>query len=137
MSEKSGQQGSLIRVSHVVVLKNAKGEVLFLKHRGGKWLFPGGRLKVGEKWIDGLHREVEEETGIKNFEITKVLEVDSWDHGGEPHYGVFFLAETGTTEVTLSDEHIDSLWTADPDQIDKLDFWNPALSRIAKSALGV
>ena len=72
---------------------------------------------------------------IGAFEITQILEVASWDHNGEPHYGIFFAAKTSTTDVELSEEHADSLWTSDPNAIDGLDFWNSALPRIAKSVL--
>lgn len=132
---KKPAQGSLFKVSQAVVLQNDNGEVLLLKHKSGKWLLPGGRLEARENWLDGLRREVKEETGIGTFEIAQILEVDSWDHKGEPHYGIFFAAKTSEIKVKLGEEHADSLWTSDPDEIDKLDFWNPALHRIARSVL--
>ena len=44
------------------------GKVLCVRQveeRGGKWSIPAGHLKPGEMVVDGLKREIEEETGYK------------------------------------------------------------------------
>lgn len=73
MDNESKRQGSWFRVSQAVVLRNEKGEVLLLQHRSGKLLFPGGHLRTGETWRDGLWREIKEETGIADAKITGIL----------------------------------------------------------------
>ena len=51
---------------------NRKGELLFIK-RWGIWDIPKGHLEKGESMEECAIREVEEETGINNLEITKKL----------------------------------------------------------------
>ncbi len=54
--------------THIVatagVVRNAKGEILMINGRQG-WVFPGGQVEEGETLIDGLKREIMEETGIE------------------------------------------------------------------------
>lgn len=58
------------------LIENAEGKVLVLKsslkgHRlptQAYWDIPGGRIEEGEKVLDVLRREIEEETGIKELQ---------------------------------------------------------------------
>ncbi|MGB7841687.1 MAG: NUDIX domain-containing protein [Salinimicrobium sp.] len=52
---------------------NPRGEVLFI-HRNGRWDLPKGKIEKGESLEEGAIREVEEETGVKNLEITRFLQ---------------------------------------------------------------
>ncbi|MES2409300.1 MAG: NUDIX domain-containing protein [Patescibacteria group bacterium] len=40
-------------------------EVLLVQGPSGVWYFPGGKIREGEKFGDGLARELEEELGVK------------------------------------------------------------------------
>ena len=52
-------------VSAGAVVLNEQGEVLLVKDdRKGSWTFPGGIIEEGEGVLDGVKREVLEETGI-------------------------------------------------------------------------
>ena len=51
---------------------NEKNEVLFIK-RNGKWDLPKGKAEKKENIETTAIREVEEETGVQNLEITKFL----------------------------------------------------------------
>ncbi|MBL7156452.1 MAG: NUDIX hydrolase [Candidatus Pacebacteria bacterium] len=122
------QEHCLCKISQDIVLKNKKNEVLILKHRkSGKWLLPGGRLNQKEKWIDGLKREVKEEIGTNDFEITGILEVDNWIHDEIPYYGVFFFGRiSNNANIVLSYEHTEYAWVNEK-QLDNFIFWHPEL----------
>lgn len=52
----------IIAVGGIAV--NEKNEILMVKHWRQGWVFPGGMVEVGENLIDGLKREIMEETGV-------------------------------------------------------------------------
>jgi ADP-ribose pyrophosphatase YjhB (NUDIX family) len=52
---------------------NTHDEVLFI-FRNGRWDLPKGKVEKEESLEEGAIREVEEETGVKNLEITHLLE---------------------------------------------------------------
>ena len=51
------------------IVENRAGEYLFIFRRG-KWDLPKGKLDKGESFQDAAVREVMEETGLRNVEIT-------------------------------------------------------------------
>lgn len=51
---------------------NDKKEILFI-HRNEKWDLPKGHIEKGESYEAAAIREVEEETGVKNLEVTKFI----------------------------------------------------------------
>lgn len=46
------------------LVENKQREILLVKGLRGGWTFPGGQVEVGENIIDGLTREVKEESGM-------------------------------------------------------------------------
>lgn len=68
-----------ITVAGGAVIKDSQGMVLLVKHvpaRGGfwqgKWICPGGSIKVGESIEDAIRREVMEETHLE-IKLTRKL----------------------------------------------------------------
>ena len=54
------------------VVKNAKGELLFI-YRLGKWDLPKGKIDEGEVKETTAVREIEEECGVSGLQIIKEL----------------------------------------------------------------
>ena len=85
-----------------IVLIGEDDKVLFLKRTNyvkkyaGKWDLPGGHIHVDEDVVEGLRREVKEETGLDIKEVKKVKDV------GNKRY---FQATLPKGEIKLSSEH--------------------------------
>lgn len=72
----------IMQLAAKAVIVNGDGQVLILREapaatystntKSGRYQLPGGRIKPGEKFEDGLLREVLEETGLA-IEIGKPL----------------------------------------------------------------
>jgi len=85
-------------------------KVLLLQKASGQWDLPGGKLETGEGWIEGLAREVYEESGFK-------IDDDDWIEGrintrkGEKQNlrGVFFCrldCKPKKSLIAISNEHV-------------------------------
>ena len=68
-----------LRLGVGAIVLNNKNRVFVGKRKDNpvdKWQMPQGGVNKGEKLIDAMRRELEEETGIKNIKILK--EIDGW-----------------------------------------------------------
>lgn len=108
------------QVAVKAVIKNQDGKFLIVRE-GERWQAVGGRLEKGEKLEDGLRRETSEKTGITDLAVGKVIHVDEWfakPEGELKHIvALFFLCDTKTSEVVLSDEHQEYAWTT-PEELE-------------------
>ncbi len=105
-------------------VENAQGDILLVKiRRDGNWVFPGGQIEVGENLIDGVIREVKEESGI-DVVVSHLVGVYSNTATYEGHSGVKmvptkvmfdFVCEPVGGELTTSDETSDSRWVKKED----------------------
>lgn len=71
---ENGGKASLRHVTVVAIAKNKEGKILLTKRapdllRGGKWTIPGGFLDRDENTLEGVVREIKEETGLDASEI--------------------------------------------------------------------
>ncbi len=93
----------------------------------GRYHFPGGRINPGEPFMDGLKREVLEETGL-DCVPGQPLFVGEWFPviKGKPNHivAVFIVCETSGQDIVLSDEHDDFQWV-DLAALEKLDVVPP------------
>lgn len=102
-------------------VENTKGEILLVKtRREGHWVFPGGQVEVGENLIDGVIREVKEESGI-DAKVSHLVGVFSNTATYEGHSGVKivptkvmfdFVCDPIGGELATSDETSDSRWVS-------------------------
>jgi 8-oxo-dGTP diphosphatase len=94
----------------VLLLKRASGR----KTAPGEWDTPGGKIRFGEAAEDALRREIDEETGIKDISINKVLNVWSFFKDSQRQLvGITFVCSCRQDGVRLSAEHSNFQW-ADP-----------------------
>ena len=87
----------------------------------GFYSLPGGRVEFGESLHTALHREVDEETGLK----IAIIGLAGWREvlpgaSGGGHYLIMSFAARWTgNEPVLNDEHDDFKWLA-PDDLGDL-----------------
>ncbi len=108
---------------------NENDEVLLVKtRRDGHWVFPGGQIEVGENLIDGVIREVKEESGM-DVTVSHLVGVFSNTATYEGHSGVKivptkvmfdFVCEPVGGEFTTSDETSDVRWVHKEDVLNMI-----------------
>ena len=100
---------------------NDKGEILILRRsktdprRPLQWDLPGGMLEAAEGMIEGVEREIIEETGLKvtgTHVIYSKTEFRIWNGGANEGSVVFLLyaSHTDAADVTISHEHSEYDW---------------------------
>ena len=103
----------------------------------GLYSLPGGRVEFGESLHTALHREVDEETGLK----IEILGLAGWREvlpgtTGGGHYMIMsFAARWIGNEPVLNDEHDDFKWLS-PDGLGDLRVTG-GLHEVIQSALRV
>jgi len=94
---------------------------LLVKHSdGGHWAFPKGHIEAGEDELAAARREIAEETGIDGLDPVAGFRAISRycyarDGRSISKTVTYFLAETETKCVCLSNEHTDAVWLAQED----------------------
>ncbi len=104
-----------------VICVDAKGQVLLVQGKGGKWSFPKGRRKSNETHYQGAIREAKEEAGI--------------DLTGRPvnvkinlRYGTYYLYAFGRTG-----DQIQLVESSTPEEIEKVAWVNLKAAEFAKA----
>jgi bis(5'-nucleosidyl)-tetraphosphatase len=106
----------------IVFYKPKKGDIeyLLLRHHKKYWNFPKGKIEEGESVFDAAKRETREETGIGNLKIIPNFGI--WENyyfksNREGSEGetiskkvVFYLGQSNTQKVKISDEHSGYRW---------------------------
>ena len=126
----------VLNIAAKAILVDDKGRILLLcesdKHatntKAGRYSCPGGRIEQGEAFMDGLRREISEETGLE-VEIGAPLFVGEWRPVilGVPHQiiGMFLACRVkDDSAVHISEEHDAFLWI-DPRKREEYDIVDP------------
>ena len=113
----------------IVFRKDKEPIYLLLQYEVKHWDFPKGNIEKGEKDIETVKREIEEETGIKDIEIVpgfkeKIQYYFKFKDDLINKTVIFYLAKTKTEKVKLSFEHIGFEWLPYDKAIEKLTFKN-------------
>lgn len=124
-----------------VIFRKEEDEILFLllRYRHDHWDFPKGHAEKGENELDAIRREVEEETGISDFNIIpgfqKNMAYFYRAKGNEAKERkkdkrfvnvfkkvVYYIGEAASGEVRLSFEHKDYIWLSYKQALEKITF---------------
>lgn len=112
-------------------VEDGHGNILLVKTRDAGWMCPGGQVEVGENLLDGLVREIKEESGI-DAAVGHLINVYSntgttrWYDGVTEvptRVGFDFVCHPIGGELEVSEETTDSRWVA---KDRALDFITPA-----------
>jgi mutator protein MutT len=113
---KPRQGVTYARVGLRAIIKNDRGEILLLKRTahgswGNLWDFPGGGLEYGENPLDGIIREITEETG---FVVNSLQLFDSESYTRDDGDFIVILGYSAHTNeqvpILSSDEHVEYKW---------------------------
>lgn len=100
-----GAKALAVREGKVLILREAEYDEGINK---GKWDVPGGRIQPEEKLLDGLKREVKEESGLEVAPgpVLGVFETFPTIKGEPCHIvRIYFRCEAKSGEVSLSGDH--------------------------------
>lgn len=99
----------------------ADGDVLVVRRASdGGWELPGGRLGAEEDAVDGVRREIEEETGIRAA-VGRPVHATAWRNDDDRgRFGVYYLCDADGRAVSLSHEHTDHEWLSPAEATDRL-----------------
>ncbi|MFD2170879.1 NUDIX domain-containing protein [Tumebacillus lipolyticus] len=123
----------LIVPSIRAILRNERGEILFIDRRGeNSWGMPAGSIELNESITDCLKREVFEETGLIVEHATPISLYSGAEHVQTNHFGdayqmfefVFLVEQWSGEIVTETDETTDAKFFP-PDQLPPIDdaYW--------------
>ena len=109
--------------------EGTKTMFLLLHYPSGHWDFVKGKMEKGEKTRETAIRETREETGITDVKFLDNFE--EWIQYNFQYKGelvdkkvVFFLGETKTEEVKISEEHLSYAWKEYNEAMEKTTFDN-------------
>lgn len=107
-------------VSVRAIVIEPRGRLLILQRStDSEWELPGGRLAPDEDPMQGLERELAEETGL-SVEIDDIVAANSWvNDDNQDRFAVHYRCYAPQEELTLSNEHGDAQWITRSDT-DKL-----------------
>jgi 8-oxo-dGTP diphosphatase len=116
--------------THIVsaggIVEDGNGNILLVKTHDDGWVYPGGIVEVGENLIDGVIREIKEESGI-DATVSHLISVVSntgihkWYDGvtDVPTKVMFdFVCKPVGGELAISDETTDSRWVPKENVLD-------------------
>ena len=97
------------------VIFNPEQKILLCKSKKfNKYVIPGGHIEVGEKMEEALQREIEEETGLKIYDIELIsLKEGIFEKGfKEKKHFIFidYICKTDSFTVILNEEASGYKW---------------------------
>lgn len=124
----------ITQVAQYGIIFNKQGQFLLVRlskiaDPSESWILPGGRLNKGEEPLNGLHREIKEETNL-DVEILHPCGIGMWNN----RYAVFFICKLkGEQKIKLSEEHQDFKWYSF-DEVGGVDFRDKSMKKALEQA---
>jgi 8-oxo-dGTP diphosphatase len=142
MDETSLKIAGRIVLGVAAVIWNGRGDVLLIRRakepRKGQWSLPGGKLEFGETLIEGVRREVREETGLE-VEILGLIDVaetirDAEAGAANDHFVLIdYSARVISGTAVAASDAAEARWFA-LEELDTLPLWSEMHRIIALSA---
>lgn len=147
-----GMPEVILRTTHKAISMEARnaakafivndGNLLLLKRRPNDvqmpsiWEVPGGRLDIGENPVEGLKREILEETGL-DVGIICPFNVNHFQRkDGQTITMLVFLCKADGREVILSEEHTEFEWVPVEKSKERItDFFHKEIDMLEKFKL--
>ncbi|MGA7370551.1 MAG: NUDIX domain-containing protein [Nitrososphaeraceae archaeon] len=106
---------------------NDERRFLLLHYTSGHWDFPKGNVETGETEVEAVIREIFEETGITDLRFVEgFIQPIFYNYRREGklvHKKVsYYLAQTLSRNIKLSNEHQDFLWANYPSALTTLTY---------------
>jgi 8-oxo-dGTP diphosphatase len=129
------QSAPILRVAAKAIIVNEKDQILIVREAStydegtniGHYGLPGGRVEIGESFMDGLKREVREEVSLE-IEPLYPVQVGEWHPviKGRPHQiiAIFMACRVKAGTISLSQEHDQFEWI-NPKQRAHYNIMNP------------
>ncbi len=105
-----------VTVDVILITENKVPEILFIQRKNNPfqnlWAFPGGFLDMDEDLETAAKRELQEETGIENIDITqfKTYGAPDRDPRGRTVSVVFYAFLKNKPEAVAMDDAKDAKW---------------------------
>jgi 8-oxo-dGTP diphosphatase len=141
MDETSLKIAGRIVLGVAAVIWNGRGDVLLIRRakepRKGQWSLPGGKLEFGETLIEGVRREVREETGLE-VEILGLIDVaetirDAEAGAANDHFVLIdYSARVISGTAVAASDAAEARWFA-LEELDTLPLWSEMHRIIALS----
>jgi len=105
----------------VVVILRCKDRILILKHKSGKFSFPGGRMEWGESILGALYRELKEEINYSLKKEPKLFSVFNYISKDKKRHTVFidYIYPLNKKPKLSSPEKLEILWLTKKELISK------------------
>jgi 8-oxo-dGTP diphosphatase len=126
-----GMKAVIVQDGKVLILREAEYDE---GTNAGKWDVPGGRINPEEPFMEGLRREVREESGleIEPLEIWGIFETFPTIKGESCHIiRIYHLCRPVTADIQLSGDHSEYAWL-DPKDIHTKEFVSDIVEMIEK-----